>query len=275
MLKLLPSFVLIGALLLQAPEGHTFQWERKLVTDDGRETHDTSSPHPLTWWTRNPLRLDEGLYPLLRENPDDGHIITARDYRVEQKVTTLGVVSGHRIIQVLTTFHAGPRLVFNGSPEADLPPSQWKSLLVEVGAGDRYVEIYRLQSEYGLYLTMTSAAIYGVGQDAILGTNDPAEGNGGGCSDGYWWFDTGGAHAVDFSPLNQAIARALPPNSMYTKRCWALRPEKAELESWVQQRDATCHACSGLGEIYATYRIKTGVAIPVSVRFEPNRQQEK
>jgi hypothetical protein len=273
MLRLSLSYVLIGTLMLQVPAGHTFQLERRVVTDDAREKHDTPSPHPLTWWTRNPLRLDEGAYPILGRSPDDGHVISARDFRIEQKVTTHGVVSGHRIMQVLTTFHAGPRLVFFGSPLADSQPSQWKSLLVSVGADDRYVEIYRLQNDEGTYLAMESAAIYGAGQDAILGTYDPADGNGGGCSDGYWWFDAAGAHSVDFSPLERAIDRAVPPNGTYTDRCWALHPEKAELESWVQRRDAECHACGGLGEIHATYRIKQGVAIPVSVRFEPERQE--
>jgi hypothetical protein len=283
MLRLLPLYVVIGALLLQTFAGYSSHMERKLSTDKG-ETHDIPSSHPLNWWTRNPLRLDEGGSLLLGLKAGDGHIINARDYRVEQKVTTIGVISGHRILQVITTIHDRPDLVVANSaladlppsrPPADLRPSQWKSLLLEIGASDRYVEIYRLQASYGLYLPMRSAAIYGVGQDAILGTDDQDSGNGGGCTDEYWWFDTSGAHPVDFSPLNQAIVRALPPNSMYTSRCWALHPEKAELESWVQKGDANCHACGGLGEVTATYRIEQGAATPVSVRFEPGSSQQK
>jgi hypothetical protein len=274
MLRFSLSYVLFGTLMLQIPARPTSQWERKLVTDDAREKHDTPSPHPLTWWTRNPLRLDEGEDPILGRSPDDGHVISARDFRIEQNVTPLGEVSGHRIIQVITTFHAGPRLVFSGSPLADSQPSQWKSLLMSVGADDRYVEIYRLQAEEGLFLLpITSAAIYGVGQDAILGTYDPGNGNGGSCSDGYWWFDMAGARTVDFSPLDRAIIRALPANATYTDRCGALHPEKAELKSGVQRRDAKCHACDGLGEVHATYRIKQGAATPVSVHFEPENNE--
>jgi hypothetical protein len=254
--------------MLQATTGRASQLDRTLATTNV-DRHDIPIPHPLTWWTRNPLRLDEDGSLHLGKSPDDGHIITRRDYRVEQKVTTLGVISGHKIIEVLLTIHAGPHLVFFGSPESDLPPTQWKSLLVKVGAGDRYAEIYRLQSQYGLYVPMTSAAIYGVGQDAILGTDDQASGNGGRCTDGYWWFDATGPHPVDFSPLYHAIAGALPPNSTYMPRCYAIRAEKFELESWVQRRDATCHACDGLGEINATYQIKQGSVVPTSVHFKP------
>jgi hypothetical protein len=269
MLRLLLSNVLLCT-MLQAPMGNASQLERTLATTNV-DRHDIPIPHPLTWWTRNPLRLDEDGSLRLGKSPDDGHIITARDYRVEQKVTTLGIISGHQIIEILTTIHAGPHLVFYGSPDSDLPPYQWKSLLVQVGADHRYAEIYRLQSQYGLYLPMTSAAIYGVGQDAILGTDDRDSGNGGGCTDGYWWFDAVGAHPVDFSPLDHAIARAIPPNSTYMQRCGAIRAEKFELESWVQRRDAKCHACDGLGEIHATYKIEKGSAVPTSVHFEPER----
>jgi hypothetical protein len=120
MLRHLPSLVVTGVFLLQAPTD-AFQFQRTVVTDT-IDRKDTSSSHPLTWWTQNPLRLDEGDYPLLKANPDDGHIITPRDYRIEQEITTLGAVSGHRIIEVITTFHAGPHLIFNGFPLTDSHP---------------------------------------------------------------------------------------------------------------------------------------------------------
>jgi hypothetical protein len=246
--------------------------QRMLVTDTAN-THDTPTPHPLSWWTRNPLRLDEGDHPLLKADPDDGHIITPRDYRIEQKVTTLGVVSGHRIIELIMTFHAGPHLIFYGSPLADSPPTQWKSLLVEAGSGDRYVEIYRLQADGGLYQPMTSATILGVGDDAILRTFDPANGNGGHCSEGYWWFDKSGAHNVDFSPLDRAIASAQPPDTTAWPHCWALAPNNFELRVGVQRTDAKCHACDWLGEIVGTYEVKQGQATPVSIHFVPTPEQ--
>lgn len=209
---------------------------------------------------------------MLGRPASDGKIVTAKDYRVSQEVITLGNIAGLRIVQVLTTINPGARIVASGWASAGEPPAQWKSLLVQDGTGDRYIEIYELQAESGLFQSLKPAAIYGVGPDSILGTYDPDSGNGGGCDDGYWWFDKAGVHAVDFSPLKQAISRAIPPNSTYTSNCWALHPEKEELQSWVQRADAECHACGGLGTVYAHYKIQRGVAIPVSVRFVPEDQ---
>lgn len=275
------SSLVIGIFLLQAPPAHAFQFQRRLVTDVV-DAHDTPTPHPLVWWTENPLRLDEGRSLLFGRAAEDGHLISASDYRVEQKITTIGTISDHRIVEVITTIHERPSLVLATSrlpevppsqPSADLPPTQWKSLLVEVGTGDRYVEIYRLQAPFGLYQPMQSAAVLGVGEDAILGTYDPATGNGGHCSEGYWWFDKAGAHEVDFSPLDKSIANALPPNSTNPMSCRALASQNAELQIGVQLIDAKCHACDWIGEIHATYRIKQGAAIPVSVHFVPTPNQ--
>jgi hypothetical protein len=281
MLRQLLSFGVLGVFLLQAFSGAsqtTFQMQRMLVTGKGN-TQDTPSPHPLTWWTQNPLRLDEDRSLLFGIKARDGHVISARDYRFEQKVTTIGTISGHQIVEVITTIHDLPSLVLPELPDtpssqpSDVPPTQWKSLIAEVGASDRYVEIYRLQAEYGTYLPMTSATILGTGEDAILHTFDPANGNGGGCSEGYWWFDAAGARPVDFSPLDRAITAVLPPDTVYTSRCWALHPEESRLESPVQKRGPVCKVCDWVGEIVATYQIRQGQATPVSVHFVPTPKQ--
>jgi hypothetical protein len=261
-----------AALLLAiAPALLSAQVQRTVSTAKG-STFDTPVPHPLSWWTNDPLRLDASGDLMIGASATDGKIVTAEDYRVSQEVIALGTVAGLRIVQLVTTIIPGARIVASGWASAGEPATQWKSLLVQDGTGDRYIEIYELQAESGLYQSLKPAAIYGDGPDSILGTYDPDSGNGGGCDDGYWWFDKAGVHAVDFSPLNQAISRAIPPNSTYTSNCWALHPEKGELQSWVQRTDAECHACGGLGTVYAQYKIQRGVAIPVSVRFEPENQ---
>ena len=286
MLRQLLSFGALGVFLLQTPSGAsqttsqtTSRLQRMLVTDTAT-THDTPNPHPLTWWTQNPLRLDEGRSLLFGIKAADGHIISARDYRFEQKVTTLGTISGHRIVEVITTIHDQPSLVLPKFPDSepsrpseDVPPTQWKSLLVETDASDRYVEIYRLQAGYGTYLSMTSATILGTGEDAILHTFDPANGNGGRCSEGYWWFDKSGAHDVDFSPLDRAIASVQPPATTAWPHCWALASNNDEVRVGVQRTDAKCHACDWLGEIVATYQFKQGQATPTSIHFVPTPEQ--
>jgi hypothetical protein len=204
-----------AVLVVIAPTLLSAQVQRKVSTAK-RDSLDTPVPHPLSWWTKDPLRLDASGDLLIGKPANDGAIVTAQDYRVHQTVTTLGTIAGFRIMQILTTIDAGPRIIAAGWASAGEPPAQWKSLLVQAGsqAGseDQYVEIYALQAESGLYQAMKPAAIYGVGPEAILGTYDPDSGNGGGCDDGYWWFDKSGPHAVDFSPLKQAISRVIPHN---------------------------------------------------------------
>jgi hypothetical protein len=80
---------------------------------------------------------------------------------------------------------------------------------------------------------------------------------------------------VDFTKLEDAIRRAIPKEGTYTPSCSALHPAEAYLESGVQRLDAECHACGGLGTVHARYRIQSGVAIPVSVRFEADTEQEE
>jgi len=263
------SLLVMTTLVTAAPALLCGQVQRQVTTAKGG-TPDAPVPHPLSWWTRNPLRLDASGDLLLGKAAPDGHVVTTQDYRVQQKVTYLGAISSHRIVQVLTTIHPGPRVISADWATAGEPPTEWKSLLV--GTGKQYEEIYTLQAESGLFQPLKAAAIYGVGSNSILATYDPDTGNGGGCADGYWWFDKAGTHLVDFSPLLQAISRALPKNSTYTPNCWALHPEKSELKSWVQERDAKCPACGGLGMVEARYRIERGVAIPVSVRFQSEEQ---
>jgi hypothetical protein len=284
MLRQLLSFGALSVFLLQAPPGASqttsqtiSQMQRMLVTAKAT-TRDTPNPHPLTWWTQNPLRLDENRSLLVGIKAADGHIISARDYHFEQKVTTLGTISGHRLVEVITTIHDLPSLAKlpdneSSQPSEDAPPTQWKSLLVEADASDRYVEIYRLQAEYGTYLPMTSAIILGTGEDAILRTFDPANGNGGHCSEGYWWFDKSGAHDVDFSPLDRAIAGAQPPATTAWPHCWALASNNYEVRVGVQRTDAKCHGCDWLGEIVATYQIKQGQATPTSIHFVTTSEQ--
>ena len=289
MLRYSLCFVFSAVLLFQGALAQTSQIEREVRTDV-LDTRDTPVAHPLSWWTQDPLRLDEGRSLLFGLKAQDGHLISAKDYRVEQKVTNLGIVSNHPIVEVITTIYARPSLVLDTSKLEDVgppvslasqPPTQWKSLLVKAPAddrkvapqADRYFEIYRLQADGGLFLSLSSASIYGVGPDAILGTFDPSTGNGGHCSDEFWWFDAAGAHPVDFSQLDRTIRDALPPDTVYTSRCWALHPEESRLQSGVQRRNATCNACDWVGEITATYRIRQGAALPVSVHFQPQPEQ--
>ena len=260
------SYVLAASLIFGSAMRSTGQSQRTVVIGGGEVTHDVPVPHPIDWWTHNPLKLDETGDLMIGPTSKGAHVLTARDYQVQQKVTTLGTVAGHRVVQVLTTIHGGPRVATFGGPGVDDPPARWKSLLVGLGT-DRYAEIYTVQSNWGAPLIGT-AGIYGSSPNSILGTNDPDPGNGGSCSEGYWWFDKAGAHPVDLAKLEAAIRRAVPKEGSLRRGCWALDAGEADLEIWVQRTDAICHACGGLGVVHAYYRIERGVVVPVSVRFE-------
>lgn len=264
---------LIAALLLTFPSSVVAQIQQQIQTEKGGTPLD-SAPHPLSWWTQNPLQHDASGDLMLGYPGHDGHPITAEDYHLDKNVTTIGVLSGHRILQIILSMHPGPRVNSPADVISDAPPVEWKDLLVQMGRGDRYVQIYGLHyDESGLLVKLAPAAIYGAGANAILGTYDPDTGNGGGCFDGYWWFDKAGAHPIDFSSLIRSIAKAIPENATFTPRCWALHPKSSVIESGVQQRDAACHACGGLGTVRARYRVNHGRAVPLSVRFTPEKQQ--
>lgn len=201
----------------------------------------------------------------------NGKIATASDYSVQQSMTTLGVISGWRIVQILWTIRPGAQPT--GSIGIDEPPMQWKSLVVGRSEAGDFLEIYHLQGFYGTLMPLKSAAIYaaqgGTGSSTILGTFDPDSGNGGGCTEGYWWFDREGPHAVDFSPLERAVGKAIPPGSTFYPNCWSLHPDQTLLRSGVQQSHASCHACGWNGTVEAHYRIEGGSALPVSVEYKP------
>lgn len=244
---------------------------KRFVATEKGETRDALIAHPLSWWIRNPLRLDTSGDLMLGSEGPDGKTITAADYQLDQKVTKLGVIAGHTILQVITDIHPGRRVIAAGFASDDGTAGEWKDLLVSDGH-DRFVEIYALHFDVGGMITKSNAEIYGSGVDAVLGSYDPDTGNGGGCLDGYWWFDKEGAHEVDFSPLNDAISHAIPTHSTFVPNCWALNLRTYELNSSIQQSNPDCHACDILGEVHATYRIKRGVAEPVSVSFKTTEQ---
>ena len=87
------------------------QLKRQLETEKG-ETWDALVPHPLSWWTQDPLRLDTCGDLMLGFSAPDGKPLTASDYREEQTVTTVGTLSGHRIIQIFMSIRHVNHQVF-------------------------------------------------------------------------------------------------------------------------------------------------------------------
>ena len=267
MRSLIRLLLAASVFIFSASQTSTQILQRRLVTDKG-ETRDAIAAHPLSWWTQDPLRFDTTGMLMLGHKAPDGQPLTLKDYRLERTVTTVGEVAGHRIVQILTRIYPGSRVIAAGFASDNGSPGEWKDLLVQQGDGDSFIEVYALHLDTGGLYKETNAAMYRSGPQAVLGTYDPDTGNGGGCADGYWWFDKNGPHEVDFSALIRAVMTAIPAKATFTPNCWALHPEIAELSSAVQRMDPECHACGILGQVHATYRIEQGIAKPVSVSFE-------
>ncbi len=268
-MKIVPSLltITVGCVLLRDTASGR-QLKEVLQTKKGRSLHNPV-PHSLEWWTHDPLRGDTDGDLMLGRSTPHGHTITARDYSTQQKIETIGEISGLRIVQVMTYIHPGPEVIAAGWATLGEPPGVWKDLLVAAPFGDQYIDIYAVHDDMGGLYQMSKAAIYGKGPEAILSSYDPGAGNGGGCADGYWWFDRKGPHEVNFSPVFAAVRKVIPPGANFTERCWALHPETLHFKSGVQKEGADCKTCGGLGEVEATYKIEAGSARPVSVHFDP------
>lgn len=271
MVRVVRHFCVLALLAVGLVDVSSGQMQRQVSNEKGGST-DEAVGHPLAWWTDDPLRLDTTGDLMIGYPADSGVKLTAKSYDVEQTVVVLGTVNGNQITQVIDTIRGKPGIRLYGAPLSE-GISQWKSLLVRPPGSDLYFEIYQLHAGLGTYQPLKSAALYGNGVDTMLGTYDPDSGNGGGCGDGYWWFDAAGAHSVDFQPVFAAMAKAAPPHSTFTEGCWAMHPDQARIKTWVQKYGAKCHACGGLGEAEARYVVRHGVAKPTSVAFTADPDQ--
>jgi hypothetical protein len=238
------------------------QWQRVVFTGKG-ETTDVPAPHPLSYWTGNVLLRDEGTDLCVGCRTSDGRVLTLADYTAITKVSPLGTLSGYPIVQI--TAH------ITGDDDKLFSPSDWKILLVGVGH-EEYREIYHLQMWGGSNPPLQSARIVRVDAESVLATYDPDGGNGGGCTDGYWWIDGRGAHALNFDEVYKEIAKKLPANATFATRCWTISMEHQQIKTWAQKADAQCHACGGLGQVVADFTLHGAQAEPTKVEFTPSSE---
>lgn len=254
------SLVSLVVLLSSASWG---QWQRILYRGKG-ESRDVQSAHPLTYFTSNPCLRDDG-GDLYQDGDNCGisksRTGSANGYTVSTQAHDVGTLSGFRVVEILYEF--GDRR------QPELEKLRWKSILVQNGR-ELYVEVYRLQAY--LRAPLTPAKLVHVGDELVLMTQDSDGGNGGGCWEGYWWFDADGPHAIDFSPLIQEITKHIPPASTFWSTCWALHLEDREVKSYIQKADAKCRSCDFLGEVTAHFRLHGGTAEATDVNFTEGAQ---
>ena len=109
-----------------------------------------------------------------------------------------------------------------------------------------------------------------VGDESILATGDSDGGNGGGCWEGYWWFDPSGPHAVDFSTIRPYIAKRLPAGAHFSIMCSTIHVEDQRIESEVQAKGPECQACGSLGRVTAHFRLDGEHVKPLEITFVPS-----
>jgi hypothetical protein len=249
----------IGCLLLLLAAPLWGQWQRLEISGKGISTG-TPAPHPLSYFTANPFLRDDGGDLCTDCGTPEGRARSAEEFTAVAAPHTLGTLAGFEIVEVL----------YRIAKRGEQAKVRWKSILVKV-APDRYLEIYHLQAFY-IVPPLHPSRIVHVGDEGILATMDGDGGNGGGCFEGYWWFNASGPHALDFSPVVAAISKRLPAGARFDAGCYALHLDQQEIESGVQKRDAECHACGWIGNVTARFRLNGAVAEPVDVTFVHDRQ---
>ena len=221
------------------------QWRRVVFSGKGQYI-DVASPHPLSYFTANPFLRDDA-DEFCEDCTPSGKAASSRKYTIRSMVKPVGVLAGYRVADVLYY------------PSAQANPNRaaakWKSILVQVGP-NRYTEIFHLQAFYTT-ISVGSSRIIQSGNEPVLVTMDPDGGNGGGCWEGYWWFDRSGPHPLDFSRLQGAIRERLAAADLADATvqisCSNLNLNSQQAKSGVQKAHAQCHACEWVGDLTARF----------------------
>lgn len=246
----------LGLLILVLGLPASGQWTRVLYSGKGVST-DVPTPRSLSYFTATPALRDDGNDFCVDCSPQ-GRAKSAKQHPIRPVVKTVGFMAGFRILDVL---------YFMNSPvKPDQIQAGWKSILVQVGP-DRYREIFHLQASGNPPPLQSSHIIHSDGE-RVLTTMDFDGGVGGGCWEGYWWFDHSGPHSLDFSHLQSAMSERLPKGSkLGSITCSQLDLKSGRAQSAVQKINAECAACDFIGEVTAQFRLHGAIVEPVAVAF--------
>jgi hypothetical protein len=255
----------VALLAFAAAVPATAQWRRIVLSGKGQSV-DVPTPHALSYFTANPFLRDDG-YEFCELCTPSGKAASSKKYTIRSMVKPVGVLAGYRVVDVL--YYPSPR------PNASETGATWKSILVQTST-DRYTEIFHLQAFYTT-ASVEPSRIVQSGDEPVLVTMDLDGGNGGGCGEGYWWFDSTGPHPLDFSRLETAIRERLSAvhqeNARVQVSCSNLNLKLQQVNSGVQESHAQCHACDWVGRLTARFRLDGALVQPVAVDFYPENPQ--
>ena len=195
------------------------------------------------------------------------------DFNISTEKRLIGVIANQAVVEIHTTF-ADKSSRTDGSTAGTEPAASdpsaivWKSIVVQ-NPQKLYREVYFLQTTGEYVEPLTWSAIYKIDGESVLATNDPTNGNGGYCTDGYWRLSDSGAQAIDFLQVDRAMAKAAPKGSGLTQtRCWALHID-AETIASPAQKPNSCHACGYTARITAHFHLQGNAAIPDQIKTDP------
>lgn len=283
----MPKVLACFALLLSSTCSSYAQWQRvEMDAKGGMGKSVPSVPHPLQFYlTASPDR-DPSNSLCLGCKTASGQAVSLNDFAIKTSKDLIGEAYGKAIFQIELSFEAKKGSVVEQMrhewEEKDkeeghdvsfqnLPPVKWKSIVVQ-SSEDTYRELYLLIDEGTYVAPLSEARLLTVGNVRVLATTDPASGNGGQCTEGYWVLEPEGPWLLDFTTVAEEIAKLIPPDATAVQTgCWGLSMEKAEVRSPIQLKNAQCHACDYLGWVTVRFRLDGHRAVPVESRFEPGQ----
>jgi hypothetical protein len=233
------------------------QWSRVLMIGKG-ESRDVPPAHSLSYFTTSPVLRDDGEDFCVSCTPED-RAKSAEKYSIRSIVHPSGALAGYRIVDILYDIM--------GPDDPGHSVIGWKSILVQVGP-DRYQEIFHLQASGGAPSLKPSSIILSGGA-RVLATMDSDGGVGGGCWEGYWWFDRAGPHALDFSRIETAMEKRVPKNTTFSTTCSNLDLKSSLIRSGVQKIHPECHACDWVGEVTARFKLSGPIVETLAIEFKP------
>jgi hypothetical protein len=213
----------------------------------------------------------------------NGRIVSLSDYGVKASKQLIGEECGRNIFQIELSFEVKKGSVADqmrheweeeykklGQKTSDqsVPPIEWKSVVMQFSK-DEYKELYLIIDEGNYVRPLSEARLLTVGGIRILGTNDPVNGNGGQCAEGYWVLDAEGPWLLDFTAVHRDLEKLILPDAIVPQTgCWALSIQNGEVRSPVQLKNAECHACGYIGTAVVSFRIEGHSAVPLSSSFK-------
>jgi len=208
--------------------------------------------HPLLYFTEYPWMRDEDGDVCIGCSPEERTAVAKR-WKGSADVRLIGRVNGLAISDVL----------YRLSDEDDGP--RWKAILVETHPG-LFTEIFHEQKNQG---AINPSFMVKSGMESILGVVDQQyrldE------VEYYWWFDSGRAVLLDFTPVWDAARKVLPEGTTTLKAHLngkvAFPRQVIDVATWPPDLR---RCCASIGVVKVAFQIRAGIIVVTDAHYDPN-----